>query len=84
MVTVQAVTHPGLVRRVNEDGFYYDVGLGLYLVADGMGGHNAGEIASRLALESIEAFVRRTKDDEEFTWPFGVETELSFKATRGL
>jgi protein phosphatase len=82
MVTVQAVTHPGLVRRVNEDGFYYDVGLGLYLVADGMGGHNAGEIASRLALESIEAFVRRTKDDEEFTWPFGVETDLSFDANR--
>ena len=82
MVTVKAVTHPGLVRRVNEDGFFFDVELGLFLVADGMGGHNAGEIASRLALESIEAFVRRTKDDEEFTWPFGVETELSFDANR--
>ena len=82
MVTVKAVTHPGLVRRVNEDGFFFDVELGLFLVADGMGGHNAGEIASRQALESIEAFVRRTKDDEEFTWPFGVETELSFDANR--
>jgi PPM family protein phosphatase len=82
MITVHGVTHPGRIRKINEDGFYYDVALGLYLVADGLGGHNAGEIASRLALESILGFVQRTREDEEFTWPFGVETGLSYDANR--
>lgn len=35
-----------------------------------------------MALESISTFIRRTKDDEEFTWPFGVETYLSYDANR--
>ena len=82
MLTVHGVTHPGRIRKINEDGFYYDVQLGLYLVADGLGGHNAGEIASRLALESVLGFIQRTREDEEFTWPFGVETDLSYDANR--
>ena len=82
MITVHGVTHPGRIRKINEDGFYYDVQLGLYLVADGLGGHNAGEIASRLALESVLGFIQRTREDEEFTWPFGVETGLSYDANR--
>ena len=82
MLTVHGVTHPGRIRKINEDGFYYDVSSGLYLVADGLGGHNAGEIASRLALESILGFIQRTREDEEFTWPFGVETGLSYDANR--
>ena len=64
MLTVHGVTHPGRVRKISEDGFYYDVQLGLYLVADGLGGHNAGEIASRLALEGVLGFIQRTREDE--------------------
>jgi PPM family protein phosphatase len=82
MVTFHGVTHPGLVRRINEDGLCHDAGLGLFLVADGLGGHNSGEIASRMALESVQTFIRHTCDDDEFTWPFGVDVRSSFDANR--
>ncbi len=44
-------THVGLVRSLNEDTVFTDAGL--YGVADGMGGHNAGEVASRMAADRI-------------------------------
>lgn len=52
-----AATHPGRRRASNEDAFCARPDLGLYIVADGMGGHVAGEIASRLAADTIEATV---------------------------
>jgi PPM family protein phosphatase len=82
MVTFHGVTHPGLVRRINEDGLCHDATLGLFVVADGLGGHNSGEIASRMALESVHTFIRHTRDDDEFTWPFGVDVRSSFDANR--
>lgn len=82
MVTFHGVTHPGLVRKINEDGLCQDPALGLFLVADGMGGHNAGEIASRMAIESVHTFIQHTRDDDEFTWPFGIDGLLSFDANR--
>jgi len=50
-------THPGLVRESNEDSLFVDANLGIFMVADGMGGHNAGEIASSLAVRSLSRFV---------------------------
>jgi serine/threonine protein phosphatase PrpC len=51
-------THVGMVRSGNEDCFYSDDSLGLWLVADGMGGHEAGEVASAIVTETIASTVR--------------------------
>lgn len=52
-------THVGLRRTRNEDTYYADATLGLFLVADGMGGHQHGEVASALARDNVVASVRR-------------------------
>jgi protein phosphatase len=70
------------VRRTNEDAFLHDDELGLLLVADGMGGHAAGEVASRLAVDSIASFVRRSHADHEYSWPYGIDPVLSLNANR--
>lgn len=54
-MTSAHATHPGLVRQNNEDAIRTDDTLGIYLLADGMGGHNAGEVASALAVETVHA-----------------------------
>jgi protein phosphatase len=57
MISAHA-THPGLVRQNNEDFIRTDDKLGIYLLADGIGGHNAGEVASSLAVETAYAVLR--------------------------
>jgi protein phosphatase len=49
----------GLHRQSNEDAFFHDDGLRLYVVADGMGGHAAGEVASAEAVETVYGMVKR-------------------------
>jgi protein phosphatase len=62
-------TDVGRKRQLNEDVYLVDDELGVYLVADGMGGHAAGEVASRLAADEIfRAFGGRTDSTQE-TWP---------------
>src|SRR5262245_7055232 len=66
-------TDIGQRREANEDAFLQDDELGLWVVADGMGGHAAGEIASHEAIDTIHGMVRRGKQSNELTGPFSEE-----------
>lgn len=69
-------TDVGLQRDHNEDSFLLMPDFGLFVVADGMGGHRAGDVASRLAIESITEYFRSIGSDET-TWPLPFDGRLS-------
>jgi protein phosphatase len=77
-----SVSDVGRKRKSNEDNYCADNERGLYVVADGMGGHAAGEVASQMAVETIEEFISLTSSDQEVTWPFGLEEDLSLNGNR--
>ena len=76
------LTDVGRKRRHNEDAYLLDVERGLFVVADGMGGHAAGEVASKITVESIQEFIAGTEDDHENTWPFGFNNRYSMEGNR--
>jgi PPM family protein phosphatase len=72
----------GPVRAINQDAYAIDEGLGIFLVADGMGGHQAGEVASRIAADTVQSFLHRSKAGDVDEWPFGQDPELSLEGNR--
>jgi serine/threonine protein phosphatase PrpC len=70
------LTDVGLQRDHNEDSYAVLAEYDLFIVADGMGGHRAGDVASRLATDAIADFFRSTAQ-EDATWPFHFDTSLS-------
>jgi protein phosphatase len=66
-------TNVGMKREHNEDSFYLPEVERLAIVADGMGGHASGEVASRMAVDTIVRYFRDTQDEQEITWPFKME-----------
>jgi serine/threonine protein phosphatase PrpC len=75
------LSHVGRQRQHNEDAFLVEANAKLFLVADGMGGHAAGEIASRIAVETISEFILHTEEDEG-TWPHAYDEHLKRSTNR--
>ena len=76
------LTNVGMKRSHNEDNHLLVPEENLFLVADGMGGHASGEVASDIAVHSIAEFFRLTSADEEQTWPFKEERGLKYEENR--
>lgn len=69
-VKVSGITDVGLKRENNQDNFIVDEGLGLFVLADGMGGHQGGEVASQIAVETIRSVVKQSFETERGSNPY--------------
>jgi protein phosphatase len=71
---------PGLKRKINEDCFLLAPELGLYVVADGVGGHKAGEVASRMVVETMGDYWRRLREGRPPAFLSPIDRKLPVEA----
>lgn len=76
------ITDVGKIRKANEDSYYMDDNLRIYVVADGMGGHKAGEVASRVVVKTIEDEMSQNPSNKDGEDLITIDQELSPEATR--
>jgi protein phosphatase len=81
-IEVAGQTDVGRKRTHNEDNFAIMAEYGLYVVADGMGGHASGEIASKMAVDTLQEFFAATADDPERTWPYKMDRSKGYEENR--
>jgi protein phosphatase len=81
-IEVAGQTDVGRKRSHNEDNFAIYSEFGLYIVADGMGGHASGEVASKMAVETLREFFASTADDPERTWPYKMDRSKGYEENR--
>ena len=67
----------GLKRKLNEDSILIEPDLGLYVIADGMGGHKAGEVASRMVVETMEDYWKKVNSNKAPSFLEIIEKDVS-------
>jgi serine/threonine protein phosphatase PrpC len=80
-IVAAGLSDVGQQREHNEDSFVILPEFDLYIVADGMGGHRAGDVASKMATHTIASFFQATAK-EDATWPFHFDPHLSIEENR--
>jgi serine/threonine protein phosphatase PrpC len=81
-IEVAGETNVGRKRNHNEDNFAIFADFGLFLVADGMGGHASGEVASKMAVDALHEFFSQTAEDPERTWPYKMDRSKGYEENR--
>ena len=81
-IEVAGHTHVGMKRNHNEDSLLLLTEEHLYCVADGMGGHSSGEIASKIAVDELADFFRMTSRDRDCTWPYKMDRARNYDENR--
>ena len=81
-IEVAGTTHVGMKRNHNEDSYLLLPESNLFCVADGMGGHSSGEIASKIAVEELAEFFKMTSRDHDATWPYKMDKTRNYDENR--